>query len=318
MGEVYLADDVVLGRRVALKLIQRGKGGTLLSHFRHERRVLAGLNHPNIAQLYGGAVTPEGRAYLVMEYVEGERLDKYCAARALPLAERLKLFRKICAAVSYAHQNLVIHRDLKPANIRVTPEGEPKLLDFGIAKLLEPEGSPGMEPTATMSGALTPEYASPEQLRGEPITTASDVYSLGVVLYELLCGERPYLLKGRRPDELARAICEEDPPRASTVAGRGPTTDPTGLTTDTTIGLQTVGGEDPQAACAADWKAIWTTSRRWPCERNRSAATRPWRSSLTTSAVTARGYPSLRVRPRSPIAPPSLCPVTRSGWPPRR
>ncbi len=245
MGEVYLADDVVLGRRVALKLIQRGKGGTLLSHFRHERRVLAGLTHPNIARLYGGAVTPEGRAYLVMEYVEGERLDRYCVARALPLAERLTLFRKICAAVSYAHQNLVIHRDLKPANIRVTAEGEPKLLDFGIAKLLQPEGTPSMEVTATMSGALTPEYASPEQLRGEPITTASDVYSLGVVLYELLCGERPYRLKGRRPDELARVICEEDPPRASTVAGRGPTANPTGLTTDVTAGLGTVGGEAP-------------------------------------------------------------------------
>ena len=245
MGEVYLADDLALGRRVALKLIQRGKGSTLLGHFRHERRVLAGLTHPNIARLYGGAVTPEGRAYLVMEYVEGERLDHYGDARGLSLTERLTLFRKICAAVSYAHQNLVVHRDLKPANIRVTPEGEPKLLDFGIAKLLEPEGAPGLEATATMSGALTPEYASPEQLRGEPITTASDVYSLGVVLYELLCGQRPYQLKSRRPDELARAICEEEPPRASTVAGRGPTTSPTGLTTDTTTGPGTVGGEAP-------------------------------------------------------------------------
>ena len=222
MGEVYLADDVVLGRRVALKLIQRGRGGTLLSHFRHERRVLAGLTHPNIARLYGGAVTPEGQAYLVMEYVEGERLDHYCNNHRLGISERLALFRKICAAVSYAHQNLVVHRDLKPANIRVTAEGEPKLLDFGIAKLLDTETTSGRaEATITMSGAMTPEYASPEQLRGELITTASDVYSLGVVLYELLCGQRPFAhLKSHRPDELARAICEVEPLRLSTTAGK--------------------------------------------------------------------------------------------------
>ncbi len=230
MGEVYLADDLVLGRRVALKLIQRGRGGALLSHFHHERRVLAALTHPNIARLYGGAVTPEGRAYLVMEYVEGERLDRYCGARELPLAERLTLFRKVCSAVSYAHQNLVVHRDLKPANIRVTSEGEPVLLDFGIAKLLDPEGvTTRLDPTVTMQGVMTPEYASPEQIKEEPITTASDVYSLGVVLFELLTGQRPYAhLKGRRPDELARAICEEEPPRPSTVATHTAPTTATG------------------------------------------------------------------------------------------
>ena len=172
MGEVYLADDLTLGRRVAIKLLlQHGRGDALLRHFRHERRVLAGLNHPHIARLYGGAVTPEGRPYLVMEYVEGERLDDYCQRHALGVPERLALFRKVCAAVAYAHQNLVVHRDLKPANIRVTPEGEPKLLDFGIAKLLEAEHTatatalPTM--TLTMQGMMTPEYASPEQLKGE-------------------------------------------------------------------------------------------------------------------------------------------------------
>ena len=221
MGEVYLADDTVLGRRVALKLIQRGQSGTLLHHFRHERRVLASLAHPNIARLYGGAVTAEGRAYLVMEYVEGERLDEYCHRRRLGVAGRLALFRKVCAAVAYAHQNLVIHRDLKPANIRVTPEGEPKLLDFGIAKLLEAEPAPpGAEPTLTMQTMMTPEYASPEQLRGEAITTASDVYSLGVVLFELLTGQRPYQLRNRRLDEVVRSVCEDEPERPSTVAGR--------------------------------------------------------------------------------------------------
>ena len=223
MGEVYLADDTRLERRVALKLL-KGRFGdaTLDRRFRHERRVLAGLTHPNIARLYGGTVTPEGRAFLVMEYVEGERLDRFCQEGNLGVPERLALFRKVCAAVAYAHQNLVVHRDLKPANIRVTPEGEPKLLDFGIAKLLDPEDASGLagDPTVTMHGAMTPEYASPEQIKGEAITTASDVYSLGVVLYELLCGQRPYSLKGRRPDEFARAICEEEPPRPSTVASR--------------------------------------------------------------------------------------------------
>ena len=222
MGEVYLAEDTVHGRQVALKLIGQGRAEEVRGkHFRHERKVLATLNHPHIARLYGSGTTPDGQAYLVMEYVEGERLDKFCEVGGLEITERLALFRKVCAAVSYAHQNLVVHRDLKPANIRVTPEGEPKLLDFGIAKLLDPEGTVNADPTVTMQGAMTPEYASPEQLKGEPITTASDAYSLGVVLYELLCGQRPFAhLKGRRPDELARAICEEEPPRPSTVVSR--------------------------------------------------------------------------------------------------
>ena len=142
MGEVYLADDAVHGRQVALKLIGQGRAEEVRGrHFRHERKVLASLNHPHIARLYGSGVTAKGQAYLVMEYVEGERLDRYCQERGLDVPARLALFRKVCAAVSYAHQNLVVHRDLKPANIRVTPEGEPKLLDFGIAKLLDSEGT---------------------------------------------------------------------------------------------------------------------------------------------------------------------------------
>ncbi len=224
MGEVYLAQDTKLERLVAVKLLKRSfDDATSLRRFRHERRVLAGLTHPNIARLYGGGTTAEGRSYLVMEYAEGERLDKFCEAAGLGITARLALFRKVCAAVFYAHQNLVVHRDLKPANIRVTAEGEPKLLDFGIAKLLEPEGTTTakLDATVTMQGAMTPEYASPEQLKGEPITTASDVYSLGVVLFELLTGQRPFgHLHGRRPDELARAVCEEEPPRPSTVVGR--------------------------------------------------------------------------------------------------
>ena len=221
MGEVYLAQDTGLERQVAVKLLKRQLDDqALLRRFRHERKVLAALTHPNIARLYGGALTPEGRAYLVMEYVEGERLDRYCDARGLDVTARLALFRKVCAAVTYAHQNLVVHRDLKPANIRVTPEGEPKLLDFGIAKLLDPENTRGADVTVTMFPALTPEYASPEQLRGEPITTATDVYSLGVVLYELLCGQRPHQLDSRRTHDFARVICDEEPPRPSTVVAR--------------------------------------------------------------------------------------------------
>ena len=229
MGEVYLAEDTKLERRVAIKFLKRYLDNEgVLRRFRHERKVLAGLTHPNIARLYGGGATPDGRSYLVMEYVEGERLDHFCEARGLNVNERLGLFRKVCAAVAYAHHNLVVHRDLKPANIRVTPEGEPKLLDFGIAKLLDPEGSANSDATVTMHGAMTPEYASPEQIKGEPITMASDVYSLGVVLYELLCGQRPYQARSRRPNELARAICEEEAPRPSTMGHQPPATAPTG------------------------------------------------------------------------------------------
>ncbi|MFN2508219.1 MAG: protein kinase [Chthoniobacterales bacterium] len=217
MGEVYLAQDTALGRRVALKLVKRFGGTNLLRHFRQEERILAGLNHPNVARLYGAGVTEAGMPYFVMEYVEGERLDEYCQLRGLGIPERLQLFRKICSAVAYAHQHLVIHRDLKPANIRVTPEGEPKLLDFGIAKLLDPDEAELPQQTITLMGVMTPEYASPEQVRGETMTTVSDVYSLGVVLYELLTGEKPYRLTSRRPDEIARAIAEKEPERPSTV-----------------------------------------------------------------------------------------------------
>jgi eukaryotic-like serine/threonine-protein kinase len=222
MGEVYLAEDSNLHRQVAIKLVKAGLGRAgLLRHFQREERILAALTHPNIARLYGGAVTPGGLPYFAMEYVEGERLDSYCESHSLTIPERLELFRKICAAVSYAHQHLVIHRDIKPANIRVTAEGEPKLLDFGIAKLVDPQSDPIGEQTMTLQSVMTPEYASPEQVRGEGVTTASDIYSLGVVLYELLTGHRPYRIKSRRPEEVARAICDEQPTKPSTAARDG-------------------------------------------------------------------------------------------------
>lgn len=221
MGEVYLADDVKLGRKVALKLVRPGFGGAnLAKQFQREERILAGLTHPNIARLYGGAVSPQGLPYFVMEYVEGEPLDAYCDVRRLSLRDRLELFRKVCAAISYAHQHLVVHRDLKPANIRVTAEGEPKLLDFGIAKLLEDESVAIPSETITLTAAMTPDYASPEQLRGEAMTTSTDIYSLGVILFELLTGTKPYQTKSRSISEISRAITEQEPTRPSTAAAK--------------------------------------------------------------------------------------------------
>ncbi|HEV3410113.1 MAG TPA: serine/threonine-protein kinase, partial [Chthoniobacterales bacterium] len=216
MGEVYLAQDCRVRRHVALKFVRGGLDREALTRrFQREQQLLAGLNHPNIAQLFETGVTSDGIPYFAMEYVDGTRLDQFIEERRLTLRERLDLFRKICAAVAYAHQHLVVHRDIKPANIRVTPDGEPKLLDFGIAKLLDELTEDAPEQTITIQRVLTPEYASPEQVRGERISTASDVYSLGVVLYELLTGSKPYRLTSRRPDEISRAIIEQEPTRPS-------------------------------------------------------------------------------------------------------
>ncbi len=217
MGEVYLAEDTALGRQVAIKFVKSGFGNSnIVRHFRKEEQILASLTHPNIARLYRGSVTPDGVPYFVMEYVDGDRLDDYCRDEQLPITARLNLFRKICSAVSYAHQHLIIHRDIKPGNIRMTAEGEPKLLDFGIAKLLDPQTASIGAQTMTLASVMTPEYSSPEQVRGENMTTASDVYSLGVVLYELLTEQKPYRIDSRTPANIARAITEGQPARPST------------------------------------------------------------------------------------------------------
>jgi len=226
MGEVFRAvrADDQYSKQVALKLVRPGQDSSFVIHrFRNERQILASLDHPNIARLLDGGTTEEGVPYFVMELIEGKTIDRYCNDRKLATVERLKLFLQVCSAVQLAHQRLIVHRDIKPGNILVTADGVPKLLDFGIAKLLDPgEGTEGSEPTQTMTQfrAFTPGYASPEQLKGEPITTASDVYSLGVVLYELLAGSSPYGSATRTPHEMARAVCELEPVKPSTAIRR--------------------------------------------------------------------------------------------------
>jgi serine/threonine protein kinase len=221
MGTVYLAEQGEYRREVALKLIKRGMDtDDIIRRFRHEQQILAGLNHTNIACLYGGGTTGDGRPYFIMEFVEGLPITEYAFGQDLTTTQRLELFRAVCSAVQFAHQNLIIHRDLKPSNILVTADGVPKLLDFGIAKLLRGDETLETHATETFLRVMTPEYASPEQVRGERITTASDIYSLGVVLYELLTGQRPYEFKSRNPEEFARAVCYEEPERPSSAVSR--------------------------------------------------------------------------------------------------
>jgi serine/threonine protein kinase/tetratricopeptide (TPR) repeat protein len=219
MGTVWLAEraDEHFEKRVAIKLLRHGMDGDeSLKRFRVERQVLADLQHPNIAHLIDGGVTCQGLPYLVMEHVKGQRIDQYCDQRALSIKARLELFCDVCKGVEYAHSSLVVHRDLKPQNVFVTEDGFVKLLDFGIAKVLAPSG---VEDTVDVTQAgrhlMTPRYASPEQVLGHPITTASDTYALGVVLYELLTGRRPYELDTTSAAQLERIVCEHEPTRPS-------------------------------------------------------------------------------------------------------
>ena len=223
MGVVYLAerDGGEFQQRVALKLVRHfGASDAVLRRFLEERRILALLEHPRIAHLVDGGVTSDGLPYFAMELVEGEPIDTYCDARRFSIDQRIDLFIEVCDAVQYAHEHLVIHRDLKPSNIVVRADGQLKLLDFGIAKLLDPLVSSD-DGAATQTGviALTPEYAAPEQVRGQPVSTATDTYALGVLLYRLLTGQRPYDVRGRTPAELERVICEAEPPRPSLTLG---------------------------------------------------------------------------------------------------
>ncbi|MBV8199634.1 MAG: serine/threonine protein kinase, partial [Acidobacteria bacterium] len=225
MGAVYLAEraDLAFRQRVAIKLLPWALASPESRHrFLLERQTLARLEHPNIARLLDGGETADGLPYLVMEYVDGEPIDRFCQRHDVDLVRRLRLFREVCGAVEHAHRNLVVHRDLKPANILVTASGEVKLLDFGIAKLL-----PGAETddvvARTIAGRqlLTPLFASPEQVRGEPVTTATDVYALGLLLFRLLVGAHPYRFATESPVEVVRVVCDQPPPRPSIAATAG-------------------------------------------------------------------------------------------------
>ncbi|MCU1290108.1 MAG: serine/threonine protein kinase with repeat [Acidobacteria bacterium] len=227
MGTVYLAEraDGEFSQKVAVKLIKRGMDSDfIVRRFRHERQILANLNHPNIANLLDGGTTGEGLPYFVMEYVEGDPLYKYCDKNKLNTSERLQIFEQICSAAQAAHERGIIHRDIKPGNIVVTAQGVPKLLDFGIAKVLNPDLiHESINPTSTLMRMMTLDYASPEQIRGDEITPASDIYGLGILLYELLTGHKPYdFSKGRAPHDVSRVICEVMPeiPSRSVSSGK--------------------------------------------------------------------------------------------------
>ena len=223
MGAVYLASraDHEYQSKVALKILRPGLDpAQFLERFLTERQTLANLNHPNIARLLDGGRTNEGLPYLVLEYIDGVPIDEYCDRQRLTVRQRLELFCVVCSAVHFAHQNLVIHRDIKPSNILVTSDGVPKLLDFGIAKVLDQADRVETQAYVTSAHLLTPEYASPEQLRREAVTTATDIYSLGVVLYGLLTSRLPYRLTGKRISEIERAICDIPPEKPSTAMRR--------------------------------------------------------------------------------------------------
>ncbi len=253
MGTVYLAvrSDDAYQKRVAIKVLKRGMDtDAIVGRFRNERQILASLEHPYIAGLLDGGTTADGLPYFAMEYVEGQTIVEYCESRSLDTTARLELFTKICAAVQYAHQNLIIHRDIKPQNVLVAADGTPKLLDFGIAKLLNPElGGQTLAPTAAGPQLMTPEYASPEQVRGLAVTTATDVYSLGVLLYELLTGRRPYQITSRTPAEIERVVCHSEPVRPSTAVTEieKPTVDPDAPTEAVTAAAPTSVVERLQA-----------------------------------------------------------------------
>jgi eukaryotic-like serine/threonine-protein kinase len=230
MGDVYRAvrADDQYEKQVAIKLVRQGLDSeSVYNRFRQERQILAGFEHENIARLIDGGSTEEGHPYFVMELVEGRPIDEYCDEHSLAVSARLDLFQKVCSAVQYAHQRLVVHRDIKPSNILVTADGVPKLLDFGIATILSADADSQASATVTALRALTPQFASPEQLRGAIISTATDIYSLGVVLYRLLTGRMPYRPGSNSSYDLTHAICEVEPEKPSTAVGHsGQVTEP--------------------------------------------------------------------------------------------
>lgn len=223
MGSVFCAtaEQGTVKRRVAIKVVRKGLDTEdILKRFAFEQRVLASLDHPSIAKIYDSGETDDGRPYFVMEYIDGQPIDEYCDNQNLSIEERLQLFAKVCDAVQHAHNNLVVHRDIKPANILVTSDGVPKLLDFGIAKITNADMIRMTMVTGPGMRLMTPEYASPEQVKGQSVTVLSDIYSLGVLLYELLVGRTPYQIATLVEQEIVRIICEDEPERPSRLIER--------------------------------------------------------------------------------------------------
>jgi serine/threonine protein kinase len=274
MGAVYLAvrDDHQYQKLVAIKIIKTGLDMPLsLRQFYKERQILANLEHANISRLLDGGTGEDGMPYLVMEYIEGQPIDAYCDAHRLPVLERLQLFLRVGAAVQHAHREGVIHRDIKPSNILVTKNAEPKLLDFGIARLLTPTSSSSSGSATTSLARITPEYASPEEVRGEGVTEATDIYSLGVVLYELLSGRRPHRIRNRNQEEIFHAICETDPEKPSAILytpTRGDDKDPSSLTPERISELRSDRPERLRQRLAGDLdKIVLMAIRKEPHRR---------------------------------------------------
>ncbi len=303
MGSVFLAerDDDQFRQQVAVKLVAPELDSEeVVRRFRAERQILASLQHPGIARLLDGGVAEDGRPYLVMEYVDGEPVDAYCDRRSLPLDARLRLFCTVARAVHHAHRNLVVHRDLKPHNVLVSRQGEVRLLDFGIAKLLDPASLPHTVPvTRTGDRLMTPQYAAPEQVRGGPVTTAVDVYGLGLLLYELLSGRRPYELRGRPPAEAERLVCEAEPPRPSAAAVLPPDA-PDGPTAAAAARARGTTPERLRRRLAGDLDRIAMTALRKEPERRYPSAEQlaeDVERCLAGRPVRARGdSPTYRVR----------------------
>lgn len=280
MGVVYRASriDGEFDQTVAIKLIKRGMDtDQILQRFRRERQITAALSHPNIAYFFGGGSTDDGLPYFVMEFVKGQPLYKYCDENRLDVKTRLQIFRQICWAVKAAHELKIIHRDLKPSNISVNEDGKPKLLDFGIAKVLNPDLMADDDlPTATQMRVMTPEYASPEQISGEKVDVESDIYSLGVILYELLTGRRPYKIRRQIPDEVARVIREEPPTNPSGSLTRDDNLVPMngdGVSLESVLNARNASFESLRRELSGDLdKIILKTLRKNPAERYQSAA----------------------------------------------
>ncbi|WP_377155418.1 serine/threonine-protein kinase [Roseateles sp. UC29_93] len=298
MGTVWLAEraDGLMHRRVALKLPRLVWGDSLAERMDREREILETLEHEHIARLYDAGIDAQGRPFLAMEHVDGVPIDAYCRDRALSVRERVALLLQVMAAVGHAHARLVVHRDLKPSNILVTPDGKVKLLDFGIAKLLEGDSTQRTALTEFSGRALTLDYASPEQIRGDPLGTASDVYSLGVVAYEVLAGVRPYRLKRGSAAELEEVIASADVPRASNIASA-----------DSASSASTASGSsDPWAdrslrrQLRGDLDAILDHALK----KSPPNGIRRWTPSRRTCAA---GWPASRCR-RDPMA-------SRTAWP---